>query len=648
MSKTKLTMVIEMADKMSSKLGKLQNNWEKTIDKMKTKYQGFLDKLPSGFGGMIDKMKTPITALGVATLTLFSGLAVKGTQAVEKFDSAFLPIRNLNLDKPKAELDDYRQKIRDASFEIGTSLVDSTNAVYDLQSATGLYGDDAIEIFKKVGRYSIATGANINDAMNSTTKAMKAFGLQVQDIDKLLESNAKTVQVGITTFDELAKVQTEYAGAASSAGQGVDVANKVFAMFTSVAKSSDIGANMTKTFFQGLGAQAEKFEKVLKVKVFDEKGSMRQADDILKDISGKFKTMTDQQITEAINAIGGPEGLRGALDKVKTGADDMIATFDAFNASQFNLSDAMANAQGDVAKMKEIFGNKLEALLTKFGEKFYPMIAKIFDTLTPVLEWLYQNFDTVAIVLGSLTTAFGVLTVAVWANNVAMMANPIGLIIAGVVVLIGVITVAIRKFDEWGAMILALMGPFGMLISAIKLLYDHWESVKRAFQTDGIIGALKRIGQVLLDTILKPLQQALEMLSNIPGIGNVAGNWAGKIEKMRGDMNLIKEKNDKKTTQTAGLGGNTTSLYGDFGKGGLGALGGDQKGGKKTKEKLKSDIDKVSGDAKQIRNITINFDSIHKGNNIISNGNGKGMSFEEFEQFYNEMMMRIVRNAETI
>lgn len=105
---------------------------------------------------------------------------------------------------------------------------------------------------------------------------------------------------------------------------------------------------------------------------------------------------------------------------------------------------------------------------------------------------------------------------------------------------------AIYKYDEWGAAALALLGPFGFIINFIKGIYDHWESIKKAFQTDGIVGALKRIGQVLLDAFLKPLQQGLEMLSNFPGVGNIAGNWAGKIEKLRGDMNLIQPKTEKK------------------------------------------------------------------------------------------------------
>lgn len=61
------------------------------------------------------------------------------------------------------------------------------------------------------------------------------------------------------------------------------------------------------------------------------------------------------------------------------------------------------------------------------------------------------------------------------------------------------------------------------------------------------------------------------------------------------------------------------SLYADITGTKGGAFGGlnDEAGDKKTKNKLKGDMDKISGDAKQIRNITINIDSLHKGDNII-------------------------------
>ncbi|QAR30654.1 phage tail tape measure protein [Ornithobacterium rhinotracheale] len=535
----KLTLLIELADKLSDKLGKIENKLANFQGRVQKRLNNLSEKISKKLGMSTTSLKRGLMVGASAGMAALGTLAVKGVNAAAKFDEAFMPIRQLNLDKSKGTLDEYRTKIREATYEVGTNLTDSTNAIYDLQSATGVFGDDAISIFKKVGKYSVATGANINDAMNSTTKAMKAFGLGVDDIDKLLESNAKTVQTGITTFDELARVQTEYAGAASSAGQGVDTANKIFAMFTSVAKNSDVGATMAKTFFQGMGQQADKFKEILKVNVFDEKGSMRQADDILKDIAGKFKNMSDQQITEAINKIGGPEGLQGALAKVKTGADDMIATFEAFDSSKFNLDDALANAQGDFNKLKELFSNRLEVVMSKIGEAIIPHLLKLFEVLNPALDWLNQNMDWIIPVFGTFAGVLGAVTAAMWLLNSAMFANPVGLIIAGVAALIALVVVAINKFNDWGAGILALLGPIGWLIIIIKKLYDGWGKVKDAFTIGGIMGALKQIGKTLLDAVLQPVQQLLEILSYIPGLGHLAGKGANFIEGLRKNLGAI-------------------------------------------------------------------------------------------------------------
>ncbi|MGV4489859.1 phage tail tape measure protein, partial [Ornithobacterium rhinotracheale] len=635
----KLTLLIDLADKLSGKLGKLEGKVANFQGRMQKKLNSIGDSISKKLGVSTENLKKGLMMGAAAGIAALGTLAVKGVNAAAKFDEAFMPIRQLNLDKSKGTLDEYRAKIREATYEVGTNLTDSTNAIYDLQSATGVFGDDAISIFKKVGKYSVATGANINDAMNSTTKAMKAFGLGVNDIDKLLESNAKTVQTGITTFDELARVQTEYAGAASSAGQGVDTANKIFAMFTSVAKNSDVGATMAKTFFQGMGQQADKFKEVLKINVFDEKGSMRQADDILKDIAGKFKNMSDQQITEAINKIGGPEGLQGALAKVKTGADDMIATFEAFDSSKFNLDDALANAQGDFNKLKELFSNRLEVVMSKIGEAIIPHLLKLFEVLNPALDWLNQNMDWIIPVFGTFAGVLGAVTAAMWLLNSAMFANPVGLIIAGVAALIALVVVAINKFNDWGAGILALLGPIGWLIIIIKKLYDGWDKVKAAFTAGGIMAALKQIGKTLLDAILQPVQQLLEILSYIPGLGHLAGKGASFIEGLRKNLGAIdpsKESGESKKEEDQ-----PTTLYGNKETNGAPPILGNT-GKVEKKPKVSDNVNKVTGASTQAKNITINIEALHKGNNNLTGNDGQRLSMQQYEEMFNEMVMRII------
>jgi TP901 family phage tail tape measure protein len=643
--KSKLELLIALSDKMfNDKLSQVQNKLNNSLGNMSNKLNKFKvesvkafsalkDEIPM-VGRAIDLITNPIV-LASAAIMAMGGIMAKGVASAEKFDSAFLPIRQLNLDKSTDTMNQYRASIRDAAFEVGTNLEKSTNAMYDLQSATGVFGNDAIDIFKKVGRYSIATGADINDAMNSTTKSMKAFGIGVDGIDKLLASNAKTVQVGITTFDQLARVQTEYAGATSAAGQSVDVGNKIFAMFTSISKSSDIAANQTKTFFQGLGQQAANIKDTLKINVFDKDGSMKEADKLLVEISDKFKTMNNQEITQAINKIGGPEGLRGALAKVATGAEDMISTFNAFDSSTFSLEDALKNAQGDYGKMKEIFTNRLDMILSKLGEKILPSIARVFDVLTPVFEWLYKNIDWLLPLFGTFIGLIGGGTAAVWAFNAAMSANPVSLIIIGIAALIALMVVVIKKWDEWGAAITLFMGPLGMIISVFKSIYDHWDSIKQAFADGGILGGLKRIGIVLLDALLKPVQQLLELISKIPGMSSIATGAATKIQQMRERLDLVtpgeREKNAESKSPTA-------SLYDDDGN------------PVATPDNhfapVSDSINETVGKANQVRHIEIKIDSFIKGGINVAKSEFQGMKIEDLENLFKEMMMRIMINAE--
>ncbi|WP_139420990.1 phage tail tape measure protein [Chryseobacterium mulctrae] len=135
----------------------------------------------------------------------------------------------------------------------------------------------------------------------------------------------------------------------------------------------------------------------------------------------------------------------------------------------------------------------------------------------------------------------GIVTAAQWAWNAALTANPIGLIVVGIAALVALVAAAIVYWDDWGATLLIFMGPVGRIIAAFKSIYDHWDSIKKAFQTDGILGGLKRIGVVLLDVLLKPLQQISGWIDKIFNTDLEAG-----IKKLRTEMDLVTE-NEKKS-----------------------------------------------------------------------------------------------------
>jgi hypothetical protein len=114
-----------------------------------------------------------------------------------------------------------------------------------------------------------------------------------------------------------------------------------------------------------------------------------------------------------------------------------------------------------------------------------------------------------------------------------MSMNPIGLVIIGIAALIGLVAVAIRYWDKWGAALMIAFGPLGMIIAMVKALYDNWELVKQSFSEGGIISGIKTIGAVVLSGLLYPVQQLLELISNIPGIGGYAGSAAASVKGFR-------------------------------------------------------------------------------------------------------------------
>lgn len=146
-----------------------------------------------------------------------------------------------------------------------------------------------------------------------------------------------------------------------------------------------------------------------------------------------------------------------------------------------------------------------------------------------------------AIALGAYKLVLAVVTGAQWLWNAALLANPIGLIILGVAALIALITFIIIKYDEWGAAVSLLLGPLGFVINLIQSFRRNWDMIINAFKTEGIVEGFKAIGKTILDAVLMPLQQVLEIVSKIPGFSFAAG-LAEDIEKFRGKLGVNIER----------------------------------------------------------------------------------------------------------
>ncbi|PKP46971.1 MAG: phage tail tape measure protein [Bacteroidetes bacterium HGW-Bacteroidetes-12] len=664
----KMQLILELKNKLfNTKLMETQKKFTAASSKMR----GGIDKLKNAhvkaFSAMRDQF--PLLGRGMDLITnkyVLMAAAAAGigmllysaTNKAISFNHEFLQIKQLNLEKPKSQMEAYKNTIRDTAFSVGLDLNKTSQAFYDVQSATGLFGNEAKKVVQQVGKFSIATGADLNDSINATTKAMKAFGLGASDVTGLLESNAKTVQTGIVGFAQLAQVQTEYAGAAAGAGQSVDTANKLFAVFTSIAGGAAQGANMTKTAFQGL-TQKSTIEglKSIGVSMYDSNGQMRDLSNVVEEVATKFKGMNPKEIDELINKIGGPEGLRNMFTKLKTGSEDFFKTLQAYDASSFDLDKALKNARNDVTKLWNITKNQWGVVMENMGQKILPMVATALNWLNNIIvsgfTFYKQYSDVIHIIIGGLV-AMKIATLASTIGFKAMFAAIntgiksipiIGWVIAGLTALVAAIVWVKNHVDGWAEQWSSITDFLKGKWDTFKLgLEVSWGIIAHGFQNmiDGIVLAWKwgmnLIGQLSNEQYAKDKANIKrEQEQRVAAIKNNAIEMV-KANKKANDalqwkLSLKKKENaDEEALANEGLMPND-----------VGGLGGSSTGGGGS---ASEDVTKVVGAGQQVRNITVNIDALNKGGINTNNTTLASMNTEEIERWFNEAMLRTIRNLE--
>lgn len=486
------------------------------------------------------------------------------------------------------------------------------------------------------------------DALTKFDDTMKFAGFDPTAIntakDALKKYADETVYDLTTTSNTVAQLAAngvaDYLGLTQAAGNLNAVAGGNADTFKSVA--------MVLTQTAGAGKLTTENWNQLANAIPGASGKMQEA--LLKNgaFTGNFrKAMEDGQISAlefnkalmqlgndpiAVEAARSTKTFEGAIGQMKAGVVETFA----------NILTAIGidNLTGAINTMGSVVQTALQPFLWFFNE---------LKEGNPLLEFFLGIIGALTIGFLAYQTVVGSISLAtkIWAGyqamlNGIMLLNPIGLVVAAIVALVAIVVIAISKWNEWGAALMVFLGPVGMVISAFKSIYDHWESIKTAFQTDGILGGLKRIGLVLLDAVLKPLQQILELAAMADPTG-LAQKGVDKIKSFRKSFDLVtpgeadQKLKSKSPTDNAPKSPILKAPVID---------GKSDAKGKKDK-KTGEDISKVAGQANQVRNVTIQIDSFNKGGINVAQSAYAGMSKDDLEAWFKEMLRRVIINTET-
>lgn len=605
----KIELMLSLRNKIRVGLNQAKQDTFKSVNAMQAK----MNTLKFNFAKNSKEIMNEVPLIGNAfrlvsnpiALTV-AGVAALGkgidytTQKAADFNTQFRTLANLNLDKSKREIDSLRRMVLDTAYDKGFDTDKTVMGYFDVQSTTGKFGGEVKRIVEKQGEFANLMQADFNEYIAGTAKGMANFGFGAEKLDEFNRSAYATVKVGVTTFDQLAKVQSVYAGAAAANNQTFDTANKLLALFTVKTKSVDEAATLTKSMFNDLTKDATiKAFKKIGISIYDTNGNIKQADSLMMELNKKFLALDgDKKVIALKNQFTGSDGLISLVQAATDKSGQLQNTFNSFDSTKLGLNKALELARNDVNYINETLQNKIKALKIEIG-----------TNLLPLKEWWAQlKLDMINGVMWVIRGEQG---------NRNKQYNEGWT----------------KQSEEYGSVLQSAANltkeqytkKLSELNIAMKAVESaHWKIAKEVNNAPLPWGGF-------LWTDERKNEWRTEQS------GYVLDYSKGKIDFLK---NLIRDFQNEWQTRT-NFGRNVLSPPDPTPKGDANS------NGNNNFTPLGSSVDSVTGSARQIRNLTVNIEAFNKGGINTQNTNLQHMEPTQIEEWFTDMCMRVVRSVES-
>ncbi len=428
-----------------------------SVGKTSSLLRGSLGKLVTGFVAFkVVSDAIRVFAKFEETMAALRGVAIRTT---------------LTLEEQGEQFDALSAKARELGATTRFTAADAAQALLNLARA-GFTATEAIAAVPATLNLAVGAMIGLGEASEFTANAIRQFGLQASEAERVADVFLKTSNRANTTVTELADAM-KFVGPVAGA-MGISMENTAAAI--GVLGDSGIKATMAGTALRGIFAAllqtTPKAEKALK-----EMGlTIGELDPTMQSIDEIFRKFSDASITagQAVR-IFGRRNVAAALVMTR-------------NASKIEeLTQTNKDARGEAQRMADLVDDTLigsfKALRSAIEELF------ISTGEQGLASGLRDLVDSATLVIRSLSGMdIGTSKVArqaeVFANNLKAVGSAIGALTPVVLVLVGV--VGTLRIAMTG---LTLANPFGILvlavgasIAAVKLFVENTDVFGKRFK----------------------------------------------------------------------------------------------------------------------------------------------------------------------
>lgn len=378
-----------------------------TVGTLADKNATLLKKVSSvgAFAGTVGM--TMVKTFGVATA---AGLTASA-KAAGQLNKELANIGTLSV--PTERLAEFKGQIQDIAIATGKETSDISEGTYQVISAFGDAADtmEKVEINAKVAKAGLATTA---DSIALTSAVTKAYGdTSASAVQHVADLAFKTVELGQTTFPELAQSMQQVTSLSKQLGVSQEELFASYATLTGVTGSAAEVQTQLKAVYNALLKPSENMEKAIHdlgyesgYTMINTLGLAGTLDSLVKATNGSDEALlslfNNQRALPAILALTGAQAdvFTEKLGKMKDASGAATKAFEV-------QTEGVAKTGFTLEQAKE----KMQVAAQRFGESAAPVIgdaADIIDRASSAIANLNEEQRKSIINTGLMTTEAGV------------------------------------------------------------------------------------------------------------------------------------------------------------------------------------------------------------------------------------------------
>ena len=288
--------------------------------------------------------------------------------------------------------------LKSISLQTGESLEVLGQTVYDAMSAGVQPTEDMADVLKVVASSSKLAKAGFTDtntAMKASLSVINAYGMGIENINKVSDILLNTQNLGVTTVGELSNALSKVTPVASAFGVSIENVTSALALMTKQGTNTEVASTGLSAILSELGKSgttaSENLQKASESAGLAEtsfKGLLDSGESLgdILDIMSRYAEQNNLSLVDMFSSI---EAGKSALQITNAGAEEFNETLDSMETA----TGLVAESFEKMVTPSQRLDSAIATLKTTIGEKLKPAVDSAKTALADLLTKMTGQVD---------------------------------------------------------------------------------------------------------------------------------------------------------------------------------------------------------------------------------------------------------------